>query len=105
MIIVLVYIHCTICAVLCDVVKCMCGLLVECMFFCKHCHRAKAQLQLNKYILTRSSGKISFPLIRHGPHRKRRVQQFFYCCVCIRCRGKVFIEPLPSNVSGRHTDT
>jgi hypothetical protein len=34
----------------CDVVKCMCGFLVECMFFCKHCHRAKAQLQLNKYI-------------------------------------------------------
>jgi hypothetical protein len=47
---VLVYVHCTICAVLCDVVKCMCGFLVECMFFCKHCHRAKAQLQLNKYI-------------------------------------------------------
>jgi hypothetical protein len=36
--------------VLCDVVKCMCGFLVECMFFCKHCHRAKAQLQLNIYI-------------------------------------------------------
>jgi hypothetical protein len=47
---VLVYVHCTICAVLCDVVKCMCGFLVECMYFCKHCHRAKAQLQLNKYI-------------------------------------------------------
>jgi hypothetical protein len=47
---VLVYVHCTICAVLCDVVKCMCGFLVECKFFCKHCHREKAQLQLNKYI-------------------------------------------------------
>jgi hypothetical protein len=49
---VLVYVHCTVCAVLCDVVKCMCGFLVECMFFCKHCHRAKAQLQLNIYIYT-----------------------------------------------------
>jgi hypothetical protein len=34
-----------------------------------------------------------FLLIRHGPHRKRRVQQFFYCCVysllregCLRSR-------------------
>jgi hypothetical protein len=31
-----------------------------------------------------------FPFIRHGPHTKRRVQQFFYCCVCIRCRDNVF---------------
>jgi hypothetical protein len=28
---------------------------------------------------------------------KRRVQQFFYDCVCIRCRGKVSTEQLPSN--------
>jgi hypothetical protein len=35
--------------------------------------------------------------IRHRPHKKHRVQQLFYCCVCIRCRGNVFIEPLPSN--------
>jgi hypothetical protein len=47
---VLVYVHCTICAVLCDLVRCMCCFLVECMFLCKHCHRAKAQLQLSKYI-------------------------------------------------------
>jgi hypothetical protein len=26
-----------------------------------------------------------------------RVQQFFYCCVCIHCRGNIFAEPLPSN--------
>jgi hypothetical protein len=43
-----------------------------------------------------------------GPHRKRRVQQFFYCCVCIRCGGNFFFtEPLPSNDRGytcRHTD-
>jgi hypothetical protein len=30
-----------------------------------------------------------FPLIR-------RVQQFCYCCLCIRCSGNVFKEPLPS---------
>jgi hypothetical protein len=29
-------------------------------------------------------------LIRHGPHRKHRVQYFFYCCVCIRCHKNVF---------------
>jgi hypothetical protein len=41
-----------------------------------------------------------FPLIRHGPHRKRRVQHFLYCCVCIRYSGNVFTEPLPSNETG-----
>jgi hypothetical protein len=46
-----------------------------------------------------------FPLIRHGPHRNRRVQQFIYCCVCIRCRVNVFTEPLPSNDRmDTHTD-
>jgi hypothetical protein len=74
-----------------------------------------------------------FPSIRHGPQRKRRLQQsfvaggpclpscylptigrytekhtdrrfhiFFYCCVCIRCRGDVHAEPLPSNDRGIH---
>jgi hypothetical protein len=41
-------------------------------------------------------------LIRHGPHWKRRVQQFFYCFVCIRYRGKVSTEPSPSNDRGIH---
>jgi hypothetical protein len=41
-----------------------------------------------------------FPLIRHGAHRKLGVQQFFYFCVCIRCRRNVFTEPLPSNDRG-----
>jgi hypothetical protein len=36
-------------------------------------------------------------LIRHRPHRKRFVQQLFYCCMCIRCRGNFSTEPLPSN--------
>jgi hypothetical protein len=38
-----------------------------------------------------------FPLTRHGPHRKRRVQQFFYRFMSVRCRGNVFTELLPSN--------
>jgi hypothetical protein len=45
-----------------------------------------------------------FPLIRHAPHRKRLVQQLFYCCVCIRCHRNVFTDPLPNMVRG-YTDT
>jgi hypothetical protein len=44
-----------------------------------------------------------FSLIRHGDHKKRRVQQFFYCQVCIRCSGNVFTEPLRSNDSRIHS--
>jgi hypothetical protein len=47
---------------------------------------------------------VCFPLIRHGPHRKRRLQQFFYSFVCIRCRSNVFAEPMFSN-DRRHTDS
>jgi hypothetical protein len=43
-------------------------------------------------------------LIRHGPHRKRRAQQFLYCCMCIHCSGKVFAEPLRSNDTGIFTE-
>jgi hypothetical protein len=39
------------------------------------------------------------------PRRKRRLQQFFYFCVCIRCRGNVFTQPLPSNDRGIHIQT
>jgi hypothetical protein len=39
-------------------------------------------------------------LIRHGPHRKQRVQQFFYCCLCIRLRCNVSTEQLPSKDRG-----
>jgi ABC-type histidine transport system ATPase subunit len=38
-----------------------------------------------------------FPLILQGPHKKQRVKQFFYCCLCIRCRGNMFDEPLSSH--------
>jgi hypothetical protein len=37
-------------------------------------------------------------LILHGPHRKHRVQQFFYCFMCIRWRRNVFTEPLHGNI-------
>jgi hypothetical protein len=43
-------------------------------------------------------------LIQHGPHWKRGVQQFFYCWVCIRYRGNVSTEPLPSNDMGIFTE-
>jgi hypothetical protein len=47
-----------------------------------------------------------FLLIRHGPHIKRCVQQSFYSCVWIRCRGNVFTEPLPSkDRRDTHIDT
>jgi hypothetical protein len=39
-------------------------------------------------------------LIRHRPHWKRRVQQFFYCCVCIRYRGNFSTKPLHNNDRG-----
>jgi hypothetical protein len=40
----------------------------------------------------------------HGPHCKRRLQQFFYCSVCIRYRVNVSTEPLPSNDTGTFTE-
>jgi hypothetical protein len=46
-----------------------------------------------------------FPLIQHGPHRKRRVQQFFYCCLCIHCHGNIFTEPLFKKIKGYTKDT
>jgi hypothetical protein len=38
----------------------------------------------------------------HGPSRKRRFQQYLYCCMSIRCRGNMFTEPLPRNGSIRY---
>jgi hypothetical protein len=43
-------------------------------------------------------------LRRHGPHWNRRVQQFFYCSVCIRYRGSVSTELLPSSDRGIFTE-
>jgi hypothetical protein len=44
-----------------------------------------------------------FPLILHRLHKKRRLQQSFYC-LCILCRLNVFTEPLPSSDSGIQID-
>jgi hypothetical protein len=43
-------------------------------------------------------------LIRHGQNWKRRVQKFFFCWVCIRYRGNVSTEPLPSKDRGIFTE-
>jgi hypothetical protein len=66
--------------------------------------RIVLKLTLEQEVLGRT--KAYFPLIQRQ-RRKRRVQQFLYCCVCIRCRGNVFTYPLSSNdrrIHYRHTD-
>jgi hypothetical protein len=42
-------------------------------------------------------------LIRHGPHWNRRVQQFLYCCVCIR--SVTFLPSRCLATIGGYTDT
>jgi hypothetical protein len=61
-----------------------------------------AFLILKQEVLVRANRLLS--LIRHEPHWKRRVQQFFYCCVSIRYRGNVSTERLPSNERGIFTE-
>jgi hypothetical protein len=56
---------------------------------------------LKQEVLGRTNRLLS--LIRHRPHGKWRIQQFFYCCVYIRYRGNVFTESLPSNDRGIFT--
>jgi hypothetical protein len=41
-----------------------------------------------------------FSLIRHGPHRKRRFQKFFCCCLCIRSRSNVFPRRYLATIAG-----
>jgi hypothetical protein len=50
-----------------------------------------------------------FPLTRHGLHRKRRLQQFFYSCVCIlrsrwlaTIRGYTFTHRLTTSIYETH---
>jgi hypothetical protein len=47
----------------------------------------------------------TYSLIRHGRHRKLRVQNSSYACLCVRCRGNVFTDPLPSKDKGGYTET
>jgi hypothetical protein len=56
---------------------------------------------LNKKLLEELISQ--FLLIRHGPHRKRRVENFFYSCLCIRCHGNFCTEQLPINDRGIYT--
>jgi hypothetical protein len=37
-------------------------------------------------------------------HRKHSIQQFLYCCECIRACGNVFTETMPNNVTRGHPD-
>jgi hypothetical protein len=59
------------------------------------------KLHIKQGVLGRTNRLLS--LIRHGPHWKRRVQQFFYCGACIRYRGNVSTEPFPRNDRGIFT--
>jgi hypothetical protein len=68
------------------------------VYFRFHFTRSKKKKQ---EVLGRTNRLLS--LIRHGPHWKQRIQKFFYC-VCIRYRGNVSIEPLPSNDRGIFTE-
>jgi hypothetical protein len=74
---------------------------VKSFFYLKKCALSLLSLFWNKKFW----GELIsyFPLIRHGLHRKRRIQQFCYFCVRIRCHGNVLTQPLPSN--DNHTDT
>jgi hypothetical protein len=52
--------------------------------------------------------EIAYCPMRHVPARKRRVKQFFYCNMCIRYRGNVFLPSRCLAAIGlytyRHTD-
>jgi hypothetical protein len=68
-------------------------------------HIRFAFMKVTTYIEQEVLGKTNrvLYLIWHGPHWKRCVQQFFYC-VCIRYRGNISTEPLPSNNRGIFTE-
>jgi hypothetical protein len=70
---------------------------------CKTKERRKCWKEVGKEqeVLGRTNRLLS--LILHGPHWKRRVQQFC-CCLCIRYRGNVFTEPLLRNNRGIFTE-
>jgi hypothetical protein len=43
------------------------------------------------------SGPCRLATILHQPHTLTEDWLFLYCCVCIRCWGNVFTQPLPPN--------
>jgi hypothetical protein len=67
----------------------------------KHPTRSISESRSHALKQTRSSGKTK----RHGPHSKRRIQQFYYCCLCIPGHRNVFTQPLPSNDKRVHIQT
>jgi hypothetical protein len=60
--------------------------------------RSNIKMDIKQEVLGRPNSLRS--LIRHGPHRKRHCQLFFYCWMCIRCSRNVFTKPLFSKVRG-----
>jgi hypothetical protein len=70
--------------------------------FWPHVHDIWFQLYTKQDILVRTNRL--FSLIRQGIHWKWRVQQFFYCCVCIRYRGNISTELRTSNDTGIFTE-
>jgi hypothetical protein len=63
------------------------------------CYRLKLTVYIKQQEVLGSTNRL-LSLTRHGPHWKRRVQQFLYCCLGIRYRGNVSTELLPSNDTG-----
>jgi hypothetical protein len=59
---------------------------------------ASLKLNFKQEVLGRTSRLLS--LIRNGSLWKRRVQQFFCCCMCISYLGNVSTKPFPSNDRG-----
>jgi hypothetical protein len=65
----------------------------------------RAFMNIKKQEVLRRINRLLF-VDTNGPHWKRRVQQFFCCCMCIRNCGDVSIEPFPINNKGEgYTDT
>jgi hypothetical protein len=60
-------------------------------------------MQIKQEVLGRTNRVIC--LLRNAPHTKRRVHEFLYCWMCIRCRGNVFTERLPKNEIETHMQT
>jgi hypothetical protein len=58
---------------------------------------------IKQKVLGRTSILLSSNTTRNA--QKKRLSECFYCCLCIRCCGKVFTKPLPSNEKRIHIQT
>jgi hypothetical protein len=62
---------------------------------------AELNCRLTAHLELRNSTAFSAELFvittLHGPNRKHRSQNFFYCFSHVRCHGNLFTETLPSN--------